>query len=77
MKKATYWGYMFEAGVDTSLTSPDINSSKLSHISGYAPFRFGWGRICCALSGFIQATYVTLILTGYKFHLIYCTVHEL
>jgi hypothetical protein len=49
MKKATYLGYMFETGVDI----PHLqicDSNQLSHVSGYALARFGWGWGLAVLS---------------------------
>jgi hypothetical protein len=50
--EATYLGYTFRTGVDTLVPHIQIpDSSKLSHVSKYAPARFGLGRISCAPKG--------------------------
>ncbi len=56
IRKATYLGYIFRKGIDTSTTSLDnCDSSQLSHVSRYAPTRFGLVRIN-ALKGPTQAS---------------------
>ncbi len=55
--KATFLGYTFRTGVDTRPTPPDtLLISKLSHVSGYAPARFGLERIGISPKGPTQAS---------------------
>ncbi len=54
--KATYLGYMFRTGMDTSLKCPDMWFQQTEPCA-----RFGMGRIGCALQGAPTNLLLTLI----------------
>jgi hypothetical protein len=56
----------------SSPTSPDSNSSKLSYVSGYAPTRFGWGKLAELLMGSPKAPNIDKVRPIFKHSTILC-----